>query len=341
MTAYRASRPTGKKLTALATALTLSASLGVAHAASQRVAAVVKDLDNPFFGAMADGLRAQAKTSDTDLTVQAVQSITNSLEQANKLQALAGQSYGCYVVDPISQTNLVQPLVSVGRKGRPIVNIDNPIGEDAIKAANLPVTSYIGTDNVAAGRLAADAMSDLVPKGSDVAMIGGIPGGATSEARLSGFRQGAKEQGLEVVQTVAAKWKRQRALTKATYILRSRPDVKGFFVANDDMGLGVVRAIANAGRTGEVAVVSIDGIKEALTSIKQGGLSATVSQYPYSMGRMGLEACRAAMTGHSVPRKVDAPVLLVTPKNVDSAIEHFPRPFKPYDDPFASSASNQ
>ena len=327
-------------VTSAAVALVVCAGSAYAGQPNNSVAAVIKDLDNPFFGAMGQGLQAEAKATGTRITVQAVQNISDSVGQENKLQSLAGQSYGCYIVDPISQTNLVQPLVAVSLSHRPIINIDNPISSKAAKAANLNIGTYIGTDNISAGKMAAGAMAKRVPKGAEVAMIGGIPGGVTSQQRLQGFRDGANTAKLKIVQTVSANWQRERALTAATDILHAHPNLKGFFVANDDMALGVVRAVANAGLSGKIAVVSIDGIKAALKSIKQGGLSATVSQYPYSMGAMGVQACLDALAGKSIPHKVKAPVLLVTRRNVSTALAHFPKPFKPYSDPFVGHASN-
>ena len=74
------------------------------------------------------------------------------------------------------------------------------------------------------------------------------------------------------------------------------------------MALGVADAVRAAGTRGEVAVVGFDGIRQALAAVRRGALSATVSQYPYSLGQLGIEACLAAVSGESVPSEVDAPV---------------------------------
>lgn len=298
-----------------------------------QVAAVIKGLDNPFFQAMQQGIQEQAKNQDTSVTVQAATSITDTTGQADKLQALAGQNYGCYVVNPISQTNLIQPLVPISQAGKPIVNIDSPIDTNAAKSAGVNIATYIGTNNIDAGKMAADEMAKLLPQGGDVALIGGIAGDVTSQARLNGFKQGLSSN-LHVVQTVAADWDRQKALTAAGDILRARPTLKGFFVANDDMALGVSRALADAKKQGQVQIVSVDGIKDALTAIQAGTLSATVSQYPYTIGAMGVEACKAAMAGKKLPANVTAPVLVVTKENAGKALASFPKPFASYSDPF-------
>jgi ABC-type sugar transport system substrate-binding protein len=85
-----------------------------------------------------------------------------------------------------------------------------------------------------------------------------------------------------------------------------------------------------------VAVIGMDGIRDALTAIERGGMAATVAQYPYAIGQLGAEACVAAMRGKTVPARVDAPVQLVTAENVARAQANFPQPVEPFDDPFAA-----
>jgi ribose transport system substrate-binding protein len=178
-------------------------------------------------------------------------------------------------------------------------------------------------------------MAKLLPSGGKVAIIGGIAGDVTSGARIEGFQKGIGS-GITVVQTVAANWERQEALTQATNLLRAHPDLKGFFSANDDMGLGIARAIANSGKTGKVEVISVDGVKDALAAVKAGTLSATVAQYPYAIGLMGVEACQAAAKGKSLPANVKAPVELITKDNATKALAVTPKPVAAYDDPFAA-----
>jgi ABC-type sugar transport system substrate-binding protein len=302
-----------------------------------KIAAVIKGLDNPFFQAMQQGIEEQSKTQGTTVTVQAATSITDTTGQADKLNALAGQDFSCYLVNPISGTNLVQSLVQVSRKNKPIVNIDSPIDAKAAQAAGVKLATYVGTNNVNAGQMGGEQMLKELSGSGQVALVGGIAGDVTSGARLDGFKKAVTGK-LTIVQTVAADWDRQKALTAATDILRARPGLKGFFAANDDMGLGIVRALQNAGKAGKVKVISVDGIKDALESVKQGQLTATVSQYPYAIGQMGMEACKAAASAKQLTANVEAPVLLVTKDVADKAISSFPKPFSSYDDPFKALA---
>jgi ribose transport system substrate-binding protein len=312
-----------------------SGSSNTASGGTTKVAAVIKGLDNPFFQSMQQGIEDQAKASGTTVTVQAANAITDTTGQADKLTGLAGQDYSCYIVNPISGTNLVQGLAQLAAKKKTIVNIDSPIDAKAATAASATPATYIGTDNVQAGETAGKQMAKLLPQGGTVAVIGGIAGDVTSGARIEGFQKGIGS-GITVVQTVAANWERQEALTQATNLLRAHPDLKGFFSANDDMGLGIARAIANSGKTGKVEVISVDGVKDALDAVKAGTLSATVAQYPYAIGLMGVEACQAAAKGKTLPTNVKAPVELITKDNATKALAVTPKPVATYDDPFAA-----
>jgi ABC-type sugar transport system substrate-binding protein len=298
------------------------------------LASVIKGLDNPFFATMRDGLVATARRHDARITVAAATGLQDTAGQASKLESLATQAAGCYVVNPIDATNLVQPLAHVP-SGMPVVNIDSPVDTTAAKAVGVAITSYIGTDNVAAGRLAAGAMARFAARGAKVAVIAGIPGDATSGARTKGFVEGARGR-VDVVQTVAADFDRRQARLAAAGLLRGTTPVAGFFAVNDQMALGVADAVRAAGRSGKVAVIGMDGIREALAAVKSRALSATVAQYPYTIGQLGVEACLAALGGHAVPANVDAPVQVITTQNVARAQANFPRPVESFDDPFAA-----
>jgi ABC-type sugar transport system substrate-binding protein len=299
-----------------------------------RLAAVIKGLDNPFFVTMRDGLVATARREGVVLRVAAAPSgLQDTAGQAARLEALSAGDPACYVVNPITQTNLVPALARVAQD-TPIVDVDSVVGADAARAVGVEITTYIGTDNRAGGRLGADAMAGLVDRGSRIAVISGIPGDVGSGLRAEGFQQGAGGR-FEVAATAAADFEREKARLAATQILRSDPRIDGFFAVNDLMALGVADAVRAAGRHRDVKVVGFDGIPQALAAVERGSLAATVAQYPYTMGQLGIEACLAALSGESIPETVDAPVQVVTGENVARAQANFPKPVEPYDDPFA------
>jgi ABC-type sugar transport system substrate-binding protein len=297
------------------------------------VAGVIKGLDNPFFGTMRDGMRAAASEYAAPLRVDAAAGLQDTDGQASALESLAGGHPSCLVVNPINATNLIEPLSHVA-DGTPVVNIDSPVDRSAARAVGVAITTYIGTDNVAAGRLAAETMARRVPADAQVAVITGIPGDVSSGQRARGFAEGADGR-LRVVETAAADFDRDRARLATAELLQKRPALRGLFAVNDEMALGAAAAVRAAGRRGDVAVVGLDGTREALEAVRAGRLSATVAQYPFAIGRLGVEACLAADRGARIPLRIDAPVQAVTRANVERALAEFPQPAEPFNDPLS------
>jgi ribose transport system substrate-binding protein len=322
------------RLVAIAAVSAAALATGPAGAAPApvRVGVVLKDLDNPFFVAMFEGARAEASRLGAHLAVRLATSAADAGGQAARARTLVTGGYACYVVNPIDGKNLIAPLSGVRR---PIVNVDSAIDPGAARRAGITIATYIGTDNLAAGRLAARAMRSLLPGGGEVVLVGGFERDISSNQRLAGFARGARGTRLRIVGRVAADYDRTTAQIAAARIMRDRPAIDGFFAANDVMALGIADAVRVSGGTGAVKIIGVDGIPAALDAVRAGSLSATVAQYPYAMGRLAVDACVVAARGAHLPARVDAPIALVTRANVAAAAAAFPRPPRGYPDPLA------
>jgi ribose transport system substrate-binding protein len=321
------------RVTAAVSAILLAASVAGAQPAEVRVGVVLKALDNPFFVAMYEGVTDEAGRRGVDVSVRAVKINADLKGQAALVRGLVAGKKNCYVVNPISATNLVPALR--GARGS-IVNIDSPIDAAAARRAGVRVRAFVGTNDFQAGRLAATKMVSLLHGGGTVALLGGFADSVNSKRRLSGFEGGIRGTRVRVVARVVADYARPKAEVAAERILLQQPALSGFFAVNDEMALGVADAVRARGKTGHVTIIGVDGIPEALDAVRDGSISATVSQYPYVMGQMAVEACVAAARGARLPARVDSPIAVVTPSNVGRATTTFPRPFRGYSDPFAA-----
>jgi ABC-type sugar transport system substrate-binding protein len=296
-----------------------------------RIGVVLNYLDDPFFVAIYEGVRAEASRLGVRVTVRSVTSNAEFADQAAQLRELAGERHDCYVVNPITASNLVPALRGITR---PIVNVDSPVDTVAAKRAGVRIRTYIGTDDFASGSLAGDRMAAILPDGGEVALLGGIADNINSGRRLSGFEHGIQGSRVKVVARVNADYNRTKAQIAAARIIRTHPRLSAFFAVSDSMVLGVADALRGAGKTGKIKVIGHDGNAAALAQIRDGSISADVSQYPYVIGQMAVEACVAAARGARVPARVHAPVALISQGNVERAVATFPKPFQPYADPF-------
>ncbi|HZZ49700.1 MAG TPA: substrate-binding domain-containing protein [Pseudonocardia sp.] len=301
-----------------------------------RIAIVTRDFTNPYWAALRDGAVAEGKAAGVKVTVQAGENETDSNGENAKISTLAGQDYNCFGVVPVNSTNVITPLVPVARKGVPILNLDTQIDPNASQQAGVSYASFIGSDNLAAGRQAAQALMSKIPGGAGkVAILQGIAGEQNGINRQKGFTEASAGK-LDVVATQPADYDQSKGQTVTDAILKAHPDIVGIFSANDTMGLGAAQSVRNAGLTGKVSIISVDGITAALQAVKAGTLTGSISQYPYAEGQMAVQACTRLVRKQPVPPRVVAPIALVDSSNADKAIAAFPQPFTPYDNPLAA-----
>ena len=145
----------------------------------------------------------------------------------------------------------------------------------------IKVTFHIGSDNGAAGAQGAEYLVSKLGKDAKgpVLVIEGLSGNITGEKRAKGFADKLKEltPGLEIVASLPGDWDRGKAASIATDTLTAHPDLVAIFCANDGMALGAVVFVYAAGKGPQVTMVNSDAVK----SIKDGRLNASVAQLPY------------------------------------------------------------
>jgi ribose transport system substrate-binding protein len=319
-------------IAAAAAALLLVTSAG-ASARPVRIGVILKALDNPFFVALYEGARVEVGRRHVVAQFRAGSNVGDAAGQATGAQALVGAGKrDCYIVNPFTPTNLMAAFRGVKR---PIVNVDSPLDRAAARRAGMRIVTYIGTDDAAAGELAAQEMLSALAGRGEVALLAGYADSVNSTLRLRGFTRRVAGTNVRIVARVVADYDRAKAQIATRRILREHPHVSGFFAANDVMALGIADTLQTAGKAGDVKVIGVDAIPPALDAVRAGVLTATVAQYPYVMGHMAIEACIAAARGAQLPPRVNAPIVLVTKKNVAQASGAFPLPPEPYEDPFA------
>jgi ABC-type sugar transport system substrate-binding protein len=316
-----------KKLAVLAgllLCLILTGGASAQQAKKFKIGALTKSLANPYFLRMKEGYDYAQKKLAVDLVFGSTPKEEADVEQLTILQSWFTEgSFEGFVVTPFRPTSLNTVLSMVSRKNLPIINIDELIPEEAAAADGIRIISRIASNNVEAGRLQAQLVLKSVPKGSEVAIIEGDPGTVSSKDRVAGFTSAAREAGLVIMASQPANWNRNKAHELATIILKAAPNLKAISAANDDMALGVIRAVQEAGAAGKVIVVSVDGIPDAIEAVRQGSLAGTVAQYPDAMAYLAIETMVKKLKGEAVPEKIDSPIKLITKDNLSDAGKYF------------------
>jgi galactofuranose transport system substrate-binding protein len=165
--------------------------------------------------------------------------------------------------------------------------------------------TYIGSDFVEEGRKSADEMCKLL-EGSEsknvVELVGNV-GSSAAKDRGQGFRERMGECGITVVQSQTANWNATEGKAVMEAWLNQSTDIQGVFAQNDEMGLGAIEAIREAGLDpGEdIKILSVDATAGAFNAMIAGDLNVTVECNPLLAPQV-YEAALAALNGESLPK---------------------------------------
>ncbi|MFE3490870.1 substrate-binding domain-containing protein, partial [Streptomyces griseus] len=176
--------------------------------------------------------------------------------------------------------------------------------------------TLVASDNVAGGKLAADALADKLGGKGSIVILQGTAGTSASRERGAGFAEGLKAYpDIKVVAKQPADFDRTKGLDVMTNLIQSHPGVTGVFAENDEMALGAAKALgAKAGKS--VSVVGFDGTPDGLKAVEAGTLYASVAQQPAELGKIAVQNAVKAAKDEKVESTVKVPVKVVTRENV-------------------------
>lgn len=302
------------------------AALTAAPAAAQgEYAILMKTLANPFWGAMAEGVEDGAQEAGVEYYLQAVESDQAAESQLNVCNTMLERDPVVLITAAINSTNLLPCLDQAQEAGIEIVDLDGNLDPEILEAEGIDITFSIGSDNVEAGAKAADYLVDEL--GADatgpVLVIEGLSGNVTGMQRARGFsdRLAERAPGLEIVASLPGDWDRGKAANITNDILTRNPDLRAIFAANDGMALGAVESVFASGKGDQVIIIGVDGNSDAVKSINQGRLTASVAQLPYLVGKRAVENAQAALNGEDVPDQIIVPTLVLTQEVLDAGEE--------------------
>jgi ribose transport system substrate-binding protein len=281
--------------------------------AKPKIALVMKSLANEFFSTMAEGAKQhQAAHADTyDLVVNGIKNETDLAEQANLVEQMIAQQVNAIVIAPADSKAMVTVLKRARNAGILVVNIDNKLDADVLQEADMKVP-FVGPDNRAGARKVGEALAKQLQAGDKVAIIEGIPTAFNSQQRRLGFEDAMKAAGANIVSVQSGRWEMEPANNVAAAMLNEHADLKAILCANDNMALGAVSAIHEAGRTGRVLVVGFDNISAMRPLLAKGQVVATADQHGDKLAVFGIEAALKILKGEAPPADQTTAVDLIT-----------------------------
>lgn len=262
---------------------------------------------------MADGAREhQAAHQDTyRLIVNGIKNEVDLAQQVALIDQMIAADVAAIVIAPADSKAVVPALARAAGAGIVVVNIDNKLDEDIVATHDLNIP-FVGPDNLAGAKAVGEFLAASLSAGQQVAILEGVPTAYNSQQRTAGFMQAMDAANINVVARQSAQWDQTTAVTITSGILVQHPEVAAILAANDNMALGAVAALTQAGMIDKIQVVGFDNISAIQNLIRDGSVLATADQHADLLAVYGIEYALRLLTSDEVLSNKATPVDLVT-----------------------------
>lgn len=235
-------------------------------------------------------------------------------EQNSVLEQAAATKPDGIALDPVDYDGSKAVIEEIRNQGIPVVLFDAPTPEGS------DLTS-VGNDFTEQATIAADKLAELIGEEGKVAVMQGFPSAPNHAERYQAHLDAlAKYPNIEVIDGGIDNDNVEEAQSQAAAVLAANPDLKGYLNC-DACGSGIAAAVEEAGKAGEVTVVTMDNLIEILDYIKTGTISATSSTIPQMQGSMAILMLWQSHIGIEIPKKVDTGIAYIDETNIDEWIK--------------------
>ncbi|MCP5520031.1 MAG: sugar ABC transporter substrate-binding protein [Verrucomicrobiales bacterium] len=267
------------------------------------------NLSSEFIVMLDDALQAKAKELGVELIVNDAQ--RSPERQIQQVESFVARKVDAIILNPC-EVEASSPAVDRAKEaGIPIVNVNS-------ETRSTP-DAFVGSRDEESARLAMGYLADRLGGKGNLVMIQGYMGQAAQLKRDQGAREVlAAHSGLTLLAEQTAEWDRAKAMSLMENWIQSHGDrIQAVFAQNDEMAMGALIALEQAGMKDKVRVAGVDAIADALQAVKAGRLDATVFQDARGQAGAALETAVALARGEAVERENYIPFQLVTRDNVD------------------------
>lgn len=260
----------------------------------------------------ANKAKADLEKEHPDLKV-IVKTAANAPEQANQLQdLLTVNKMNTLVIFPFESATLTKPVAQVKDKGVYVTVVDRGLTDTKAQDA------YVAGDNTAFGKLPAEYLAKVMGGKGELVALRGIPTTLDNE-RFDAFTAVIKQHPeMKILDAKYGNWNRDDAFKVMQDFLTRYKHIDAVWAADDDMAVGVLKAIDQAKRDDIKIVFGGAGAKGAVKTLMEGSdprIQANVSYSPKFIYDAIKLTAEARLQGKELPAKTIIPSVLITKEN--------------------------
>jgi ribose transport system substrate-binding protein len=276
------------------------------------IALVSKGFQHQFWQAVRDGAEEAAAEFDVRITFEGPDSESEVAQQIDMLQTAMDRhpdALGFAALD----SQAAAPLMDEAQnRDIPVIAFDSGVDSD------VPLTTA-ATDNRAAAALAAEQMVELIGGEGDVALVVHDQTSVTGVERRDGFVEYIEQNApdVDIVSIQYGGGDHLESTNLATAIIEGNPNLAGIYGANEGSAIGVVNAVQELGRAGDIVVIGFDSGQAQMDAIRDGLMAGAITQNPVGIGYETVRAAVMALNGEDVPETIDTGFYWYDADNID------------------------
>lgn len=257
------------------------------------------------------GMDAFAAVNDIELLWNSAEDDISN--QASQIDTLVNLEVDAIVIVP-AQADALRPQLQAAKDANiPVLTVNT-----TSDFAEL-ITSSVQPDDVAAGAQQMQQMADALGGEGKIVVLQGPLGSSAEINRTQGIMNVLEEYpNIEVLAIDTANWARDQAANLMANWITSFGDIDGVVAENDDMALGVIQAMKEAGIDPLLPVVGIDGIEDGIRAVQAGEMIGSSLQHGRVQLAAGLAVAQRVACGLPVEPLYDYIMPPINASNVDS-----------------------
>ena len=296
----------------LISALLLGGCGATAATEQHTVALVAKSTQTEFWLSVFAGAEAAATEYNLKLTITGPETEEDYEAQNRMVADAVAAGAEALVFSAIDYENNASAIDNAARAGVKIVAIDSSVASEM-------VSTYIGTDNYAAGRMAAQAALERVEGELTVGIVNYDISSANGQEREHGAVDLLQESGrAEVAAVINTLAEAGQAKEDTEAMLAEHPEINVLLAFNEPTSVGAAEAVSALGLSESVFLVGFDSNVVTVDGLQEGSVDALVVQNPYAMGYLGVESAYKLLAGQgdSLDKTVDTSTQVVDRENI-------------------------
>lgn len=279
---------------------------------THNIALIVKSTDTEFWKSVFAGANAAGTEYNITLHISGPDNEEDYPTQNEMIREAVADGAEAIVFSAISYEDNADAINEAAQAGVKIVVIDSDVDSPYVGAR-------IGTDNVDAGRKAAQALLDCDAPELVIGIVNFDVSTRNGQEREQGFRELADKDGrVSAIYTINVPTTAQTARERTTALLLQHPEINAVVAFNEPTCVGAAQAVAALDLGSRVRMVGFDTNVTAIDLMQSGDVSALIVQNPYAMGYLGVETAYGLLTGekYDADALIDTSTTIVTQDNM-------------------------